>query len=70
MVLVFSIILFEACRFVYLPVWSRVCSAFCGMLQLSFSFGIFGFVCVILPPILVEVLASHFAVTIWLSFGF
>ena len=39
-------------------------SAFCSTLQLSFSFGIFGFVCVILPPISVEVLASYFAVTI------
>ena len=39
-------------------------------MQLSFSFGIFRFVCVLLPPILVEVLVSLFAVAIWLSFGF
>ena len=69
-VLVFIIILYEACRFAYLPFWLRCWLRVLRYVKVVVQFSIFGFVCVILPPILVEVLASRFAVTILLSFDF
>ena len=70
MVLVFIIILFEACRFVYVPFWLRCCLRILRyVIVVVIVVGIFQFVCIILPPILVEVLASYFAVTIWSSFN-
>ena len=55
-----------------LPSVFKACVVLFSMLLFLFSFEFIFFVCVcdILSPILVEVIASYFEVTIWLSFNF